>query len=123
MEFRQLLRQIRRERGLSQSKLAADCGVSRSYLTRLEKGSRNPPSKPILERIAEALELGEVEQRELFVSAGYSPPQVSSPQIEDALSMLTAVQNILDDPRASDDDIQAIVASINSLRRRRALED
>jgi transcriptional regulator with XRE-family HTH domain len=48
------LRRLRVERSLSQENLAADAGIDRSYVSRLERGLENP-SVAILEQLANAL--------------------------------------------------------------------
>jgi transcriptional regulator with XRE-family HTH domain len=48
------LRRLRVLRGLSQEGLAADSGVDRSYMGRLERGHENP-TIGVLERIANTL--------------------------------------------------------------------
>ena len=48
------LRKFRRERGLSQEKLAFECGLHRTYISGVERGVRNP-TVLVLEEIALAL--------------------------------------------------------------------
>ena len=48
------LRRLRVERGLSQENLAADAGIDRTYVSRLERGLENP-TIAILEQLADAL--------------------------------------------------------------------
>ncbi len=50
----QNVRRLRQQRGLSQEELALDAGMKRSYLSDLERGTRNPSVKA-LGRLAEAL--------------------------------------------------------------------
>ncbi len=50
------LRKFRRERGLSQEKLAFECGLHRTYISGVERGVRNP-TVLVLEAIAKALEI------------------------------------------------------------------
>ena len=50
------LRKIRHERGVSQDTLAYDAGISRSYLSQLEKGAFYASLK-ILGKLAEVLEV------------------------------------------------------------------
>lgn len=52
----QNVRRLRQQRGLSQEELALDAGMKRSYLSDLERGTRNPSVKA-LGRLAEALEV------------------------------------------------------------------
>jgi transcriptional regulator with XRE-family HTH domain len=49
------LRRLRRARGLSQSALAAQAGLSRGYLARLETGERDNPSLKTVVQLARAL--------------------------------------------------------------------
>jgi transcriptional regulator with XRE-family HTH domain len=56
------VRRIRVLRGISSERLAAESGVDRSYVSRLERGVANP-SVDVLERLARVLE---VEMSELF---------------------------------------------------------
>ena len=60
MDLVQLLgenvRRLRKERGLSQEELAFQAGMKRSYLSDLERGTRNPTVRA-LERLASALEI------------------------------------------------------------------
>ena len=64
------LRRLRNARGLSQDDLAYDAGVSRSYLSQLEKGGKEGfyPSLRIIERLAIKLDVDPSE----FLSA---PPR------------------------------------------------
>jgi len=50
----QNVRRLRQQRRLSQEELALDAGMKRSYLSDLERGTRNPSVKA-LGRLAEAL--------------------------------------------------------------------
>ena len=58
--FANNLRRLRHEKGLSQDDLAYEAGVSRSYLSQLEKGAYYASLK-ILGRLAEALGVEPVE--------------------------------------------------------------
>lgn len=50
------MRRLRRERGLSQEQLAHDADMKRSYVSDMERGTRNP-SVRALGRIAQALKV------------------------------------------------------------------
>ena len=41
-KFGEKIRRIRRERGISQEKLAHEAGIERSYMGAIERGERNP---------------------------------------------------------------------------------
>ena len=64
------IRQLRRERGLSQAKLAVMADMDPATLNRLEQGKGNPNLRT-LERVAEALD---VEVAELLGKASGAPP-------------------------------------------------
>jgi len=53
-KFGDKLREIRKEKDLSQEKLAFKCGLHRTYISDIERGSRNVSLKNI-EKIAKAL--------------------------------------------------------------------
>lgn len=65
------IRQLRQESSLTQEKFALMVNVERSYLARLESGSRNP-SIDVIERIACGLNLS---LSELFIGVGDSTPR------------------------------------------------
>lgn len=50
------VRKLRKSKGMSQEELALEAGMKRSYLSDLERGTRNP-SVRVLGRLAEALEV------------------------------------------------------------------
>lgn len=52
--FGRRVRELRKERGLSQVALAAKVGIDRSYMGFLERGERNP-SLDVITKIAESL--------------------------------------------------------------------
>ena len=68
----ELLRQWRVRRPLSQLDLAGDAGVSARHLSFLETG-RAKPSREMLLRLAEQLEVPLRERNELLLAAGFAP--------------------------------------------------
>ena len=52
----EILRQLRKERGLSQEELASESGYHRTYISLLERGQKNPSLRTIFE-LAKALEV------------------------------------------------------------------
>jgi len=52
----EILRQLRKERGLSQEELALESGYHRTYISLLERGQKNPLLRTIFE-LAKALEV------------------------------------------------------------------
>lgn len=70
--FRTVLRHWRRVRGLSQFTLAEDTGISTRHLSFLETG-RSQPSRDMVQRLAESLDLSTTDRNVLLLSAGYAP--------------------------------------------------
>ena len=58
--FGRNVREWRKRRGLSQEELALETGMKRSYVSDVERGTRNPSVKA-LERLAHALQVDPVE--------------------------------------------------------------
>ncbi|WP_328702927.1 helix-turn-helix domain-containing protein [Arenibaculum pallidiluteum] len=67
-----LLRSWRQRRGLSQLDLACEAEVSTRHISFMETG-RSVPSRPMLMRLAERLEVPLRERNRLLVAAGYAP--------------------------------------------------
>ncbi len=65
--FGALLRRLRKSSSLSLEDLSRKIGISPSYLSRLERGQRQPPPGSVITRMAEALN---VPPLPLLVSAG-----------------------------------------------------
>ena len=63
-----LIREDRAQAGLSLNQYAALVGVSRPYLSWLERGEHNHPSPDVLLRIAKARS---IQLSDLFLAAGY----------------------------------------------------
>jgi len=82
-----LLRQWRQRRRMSQLQLAAEADISSKHLSFLETG-RATPSREMLLRLAEQLNVPLREQNILLVAAGYAPvfPERSldAPELEAA---------------------------------------
>lgn len=53
--YKNNLKQIRKSKGMTMEKLSEISGVSMGYICHLEKGSRENPSREIMEKIATAL--------------------------------------------------------------------
>lgn len=58
--FGQTIRAVRNRRGVSQESLALQCGLDRTYISGIERGTRNPSLTNIL-KIAVALDVGPAE--------------------------------------------------------------
>ena len=53
--YRNRIKEYRIEKGLTLRELADKCGISTGYLSHLEKGSRDNPSKEVMENISVVL--------------------------------------------------------------------
>jgi transcriptional regulator with XRE-family HTH domain len=67
--FGQAMRAIRNRRGISQESLALQCGLDRTYISGIERGTRNPSLTNIL-KLAAALD---VRPAELFAEVQSGP--------------------------------------------------
>lgn len=72
--FGLLLRRLRDDRGVSRERLAFNAGVSASYISHLEKGDRDHPTREVVDALVRYLDridsLSQVERRHLFDLAG-----------------------------------------------------
>jgi transcriptional regulator with XRE-family HTH domain len=64
----------RRAAGLRREELAALAGISTDYLTRLEQGRATAPSVQVVQSLAQALRLSDVERDLLYQLAGHAAP-------------------------------------------------
>lgn len=92
--FGMTLTSFRKRERLSQPKLAALCGCSPSYISRLELGQRNPGPATV-HLIADALALSEADAEMLYRSAGYIGPL--SEALNDPLAV--RVQSLMQDEK------------------------
>lgn len=87
-----LLRRLRDDRRISREKLAFAAGVSSSYITHLESGDRDHPTRAVLEALVRYLDritpVSDIERRHLFDLAGLAP--VDNPTVEDLRAEISA---------------------------------
>ena len=78
MDFITFLKSRREQLGYSQNKFSKLVNITQSYFNSIERGEvKNPPSKEILERIADVLELNSEEKKKMFYLAAIErTPQV-----------------------------------------------
>lgn len=78
MDFITFLKSRREQLGYSQNKFAKLVNITQSYFNSIERGEvKNPPSREVLERIAEGLELNSEEKKQMFYLAALErTPQV-----------------------------------------------
>ncbi|HEX5288945.1 MAG TPA: helix-turn-helix transcriptional regulator [Streptosporangiaceae bacterium] len=93
--FGDLLRRWRQERGVSQLALASDADVSPRHLSFVETG-RSAPSRGLVLRLAEHLEIPLRGRNELLLAAGFAPEYSQSDLDAPALSMVrVAIRQLL----------------------------
>jgi transcriptional regulator with XRE-family HTH domain len=91
----QLLRQWRQSRRLSQLELALQAEISTRHLSFVETG-RSTPSREMVIRLAEQLDVPLRERNHLLMAAGYAPVYTENAMESPALSVLrTAVHQVL----------------------------
>jgi transcriptional regulator with XRE-family HTH domain len=74
--FGKLLRDFRLQAGLSQRALAQAAKVDTSYISRLESGEREIPSRSLALVLAEILRLSQQESDLWLISAGFISPRM-----------------------------------------------
>jgi non-specific serine/threonine protein kinase len=83
-----LLQRCRLAAGLSQEELAERAGLSRRGISDLERGVRRAPHPATLRRLADALDLDQVERADLVLAAHAAAPGAETPA-KDAPSWIT----------------------------------
>ncbi|MFC2069986.1 helix-turn-helix domain-containing protein [Chloroflexota bacterium] len=73
-EFGIKLKELRKQAGISQRRLANKIGVNFSYLSKIESGKMPPPSEQVIIRLAEVLD---ADKDELLTLAGKIPPDIA----------------------------------------------
>ena len=86
----------RRVPGLRREEVATLAGVSLDYYTRLERRNINGASESVLNAIARALQLDDVEREHLFQLAQYQPAVATGSRIDTPPSQVRSVQRVLD---------------------------
>ncbi|HEY4239242.1 MAG TPA: helix-turn-helix transcriptional regulator [Kofleriaceae bacterium] len=85
----------RRTPGLRREEVAARADVSATWYTWLEQGRGGAPSADVLDRIARALELSDVEREHVYLLALGHPPELRRPAADDG-AVTPQLQRILD---------------------------
>ncbi len=80
INFGLYLKKLRNSKGLTISELAKISDVSPSYISRIEKGNRNPPHPEVLQKLAHNLNVGYLE---LMLKAGHIPEDSDALLIDD----------------------------------------
>ncbi|MBM7774992.1 transcriptional regulator with XRE-family HTH domain [Actinokineospora baliensis] len=91
-----LIRQWRRDRNVSQLDLAAEAGVSTRHLSFVETG-RSAPSRDMVLRLAEHLDVPLRDRNRLLLAAGYAPAYTETPLDTARLRVVrAAIRRVLD---------------------------
>ena len=77
--FGEYLEHLRRSRSLQQKQMADVMGINPCYVSALEKGRRRAPSKQVISRIIERLNLTQDEQAALWHAVEISEPLLKLP--------------------------------------------
>jgi transcriptional regulator with XRE-family HTH domain len=94
-DFGLLLRLFRERTTRTRSDLARTAHCDPSYLTRIELGDRNPPSRRMVEALATELYLTPFERNRFMTAAGYVPQAIA--QLGSWDRTLQAVADVLAD--------------------------
>jgi len=91
MEFGRRLRELRKQKKISQRDLATQVAVDFTYLSKIEGGRLAPPSEDVIRRLAQALD---ADENELINLAGKIPKDLKavleeSPQAVELLRVLS----------------------------------
>jgi transcriptional regulator with XRE-family HTH domain len=89
-----LLKDWRHRRRLSQLSLACEANISTRHLSFLETG-RSQPSRDVILRLAEWLNVPLRERNELLLAAGYAPAYSSKPLPDDTLKAAREAVNLI----------------------------
>src|ERR1700758_2251611 len=90
----------RRTPGLRREEVAQRANISATWYTWLEQGRGGGPSADVLDRIARALMLTEVEREAVFLRGLARPPEVRYQAVEGVTPRLQRVLDALDPPPA-----------------------
>jgi len=115
VSFGEMVRRSRIQALLTQTELANRAGLAQSYITALERGRRDNPSREVVTRLAKALGL-EGSQRDAFLEAAhYLAAKTATAPAAASHPLLDAVADFLALPRGSprlSDTIQRVVREL-----------
>src|SRR6185312_311949 len=103
MTFGERLRELRKQRGISQRKLAVLIEVSYTYIGKLENGIMPPPSAKIIHRMALALA---ADESELFALAGKVSPDALAQRLTDLEARYAEMGTDLEEMRELFDQLE-----------------
>lgn len=85
MDFGEKVRELRKDRGLSQRELAARSGIDFTYLSKIENARMEPPSEKVIINMAKVLD---TDSDELTILAGKIPFDVKEHIDVETIKML-----------------------------------
>ncbi len=107
MTFGERLRQIRKERKVSQRALADMVNIDFTYISKIESGRQAPPSAVVIRHIAQALQ---TDESELYYLSGKVPADLEPALKENPL--LTELVCLLAQHRLSDGTYHAMIEMV-----------
>jgi transcriptional regulator with XRE-family HTH domain len=114
--FPTMLRRCRRRVGLSQSEVARKAKISPSYVSRLEREAREPPSRDVSLRLAAALGMDSAGTDALLLAAGHAPQR--STALAGRHRVLQLVADLAEDERVPVEEIEVLERQVELVRRR-----
>lgn len=113
-EFGQFIIRKRGDMGITLRGMAALLDITPAYYSDIEKGRRNPPDKPLLEKMAIQLRLNDQEKNLLFNLAGDGRDEVP-PDLPEYIKTSDIVKVALRKAKdvASEDDWQKFIDQLN----------
>src|SRR5690242_16715547 len=88
--FGSLLLQLRLRSGRSGSSVARGAGIDASYLSRLERGEREPPRREVVDALIREMQLTGEDADGLLTAAGYPPRALARLGAQDPTIQLVA---------------------------------
>ena len=117
--FGEVMRDLRKRKGVTQKEMAAALGVSPAYLSALEHGNRSAPSFDFIQRVAGYFNIIWDDLEDLMRVAGLSHPRAVI-DTSGLASNYTALANRMarEIRRLDDDDIAAIMTILDAAARK-----
>lgn len=113
----QLIRRVRKARGLTQTELADAAGISQRWVSDVERGESKMPRIPAMHRIAVSLE---IDVAQLFIAAKVAQNKVSAGKIIEEFppSAEPILDLVVEQLRAlSEDELRSVLAFTKVLKR------
>ena len=105
-EFGQLLRHYRTRDGISQTELARRVKVDKSYISRLERGERDIPTREFIISIIKGMEMNDYDANLFLLNSGCAPINDNSSIISDPI--LSLINDIFQDDRITESELSPL---------------